>query len=106
MTPMKNNRDKEKAVTCPVLSRRSYLLKSGAWLLSAVFTLNGINLYAQENSMKPRCTRCSLRARYDANPKSFTGRLWKWHITWCPGWKKYLAGLTETEREKIIGQYR
>ena len=41
-----------------------------------------------------------IRARYDDNPRSLLGRLWKWHTGWCPGWKAYqkeLAAATESE---------
>jgi len=33
------------------------------------------------------CENCPFRAKYDINPKSFLGRLWRWHINICPGWK-------------------
>lgn len=48
------------------------------------------------------CTSCRLRARYEANPHSILGRIWRWHIRWCPGWKAYLRSLPETERETLI----
>jgi hypothetical protein len=55
---------------------------------------------AEEN-----CANCNFRARYDGNPKSFLGRLWRWHINFCPGWKKYFTGLPPEERAKLAGQY-
>ena len=51
------------------------------------------------------CDQCKLRAKYDKNPKSLLGRLWKWHIGWCPGWKSYAKSLSEAEREKLIKKY-
>jgi len=30
-----------------------------------------------------------MRKKAEAKPKSFTARLWRWHTTWCPGWKAY-----------------
>ena len=42
------------------------------------------------------------RARAEAAPRSFLGRLWHWHTRWCPGWKAYqrsLATCQQTDRE-------
>lgn len=36
------------------------------------------------------CENCGFRAKYDNNPKSFSGWLWRWHANWCPGWKAYI----------------
>jgi len=47
-----------------------------------------------------------MRARYDRNPKTLLGRLWKWHIGWCPGWKSYLASLPADERKTIMERYK
>ena len=55
---------------------------------------------------KIKCGECQLRAKYDHNPKSLLGRFWKWHITFCPGWKAYVASLERPEREAIITQYK
>jgi len=52
-----------------------------------------------------RCESCKFKAKYDNNPRSILGRLWKWHIGWCPGWKSYLRSLTEEKREEIKKQY-
>ncbi len=41
------------------------------------------------------CETCPIRAKAEANPKSFMARLWRWHTTWCPGWKAYQAHLAE-----------
>lgn len=51
------------------------------------------------------CTSCAFRGRYDKNPKSILGRLWRWHINWCPGWKSYMKSLPEEERNEIKGKY-
>ncbi|MBX7255759.1 MAG: hypothetical protein K1Y02_05320 [Candidatus Hydrogenedentes bacterium] len=51
---------------------------------------------------QPGCATCKIRARYDRNPKSLLGRLWKWHTGWCPGWKKYLGSLPESERDDLL----
>lgn len=52
-----------------------------------------------------RCEKCSLRARYDKNPRSILGRMWKWHIGWCPGWKRYIKSLPDEKRKKLTEQY-
>ncbi len=54
--------------------------------------------------MESRCEDCSMRRRAEANPHSLLSKLWRWHTTWCPGWKAYQAELAkrqakaETER--------
>jgi hypothetical protein len=55
---------------------------------------------------EPNCPRCSLRAKYDKNPRSLAGRFWRWHIKWCPGWKAYIKSLNEGERAKLKAQYK
>jgi hypothetical protein len=52
------------------------------------------------------CAECKMRAKYDKKPKSLLGRIWKWHIKWCPGWKTYLKSLTDDEKEIILARYR
>lgn len=54
----------------------------------------------------PKCETCPLRAKYDQNPGSFLGRLWRWHIKWCPGWNAYMKGLSDTERNSLITLYQ
>lgn len=51
------------------------------------------------------CEHCGLRAKYDADPKSFLGRLWRFHATWCPGWKKYMNSLPAERRIEIAQRY-
>ena len=51
------------------------------------------------------CSECAWRARYDSKPKSFLGRLWRWHINFCPGWKKYIRSLPEAERTAVASKY-
>lgn len=38
---------------------------------------------------KARCADCPIRHRAEAQPRSLLERLWRWHTTWCPGWKAY-----------------
>ncbi|MCK5100930.1 MAG: hypothetical protein KAR45_22665 [Desulfobacteraceae bacterium] len=51
------------------------------------------------------CVNCGFRTKYDNNPKSFFGRLWRWHTGWCPGWKKYIISLPNEERIKLAEKY-
>ncbi len=52
-----------------------------------------------------KCESCGFRRRYDDKPRSLLGRLWRWHIGWCPGWRAYLASLSEDERADIAARY-
>ena len=52
-----------------------------------------------------KCNECSMRAKYDQNPKSFTGRFWRWHINFCPGWKAYMKSLSAEERQQVAVKY-
>lgn len=43
----------------------------------------------------PICGNCPFRKKAEAKPNTWWARLWRWHTTWCPGWKayqRYLAG--------------
>lgn len=51
------------------------------------------------------CANCRLKAKYDKNPKSLLSRFWRWHINFCPGWKKYFTSLSSEEKVKISSQY-
>jgi hypothetical protein len=51
------------------------------------------------------CANCKFRATYDRNPRSFLGRLWRWHAGWCPGFKGYLASLSEADRRALAQKY-
>jgi hypothetical protein len=53
----------------------------------------------------PKCDRCALRARFDRDPRSLLGRLWRWHIGWCPGWRRYLRALPPEERRRLAQAY-
>lgn len=52
-----------------------------------------------------RCHSCPFRARFDKNPQSLLGRIWKWHTNWCPGWKMYMKSLTDAERADVKAKY-
>ena len=47
---------------------------------------------------KHSCANCSMRARYDKNPRSLLARIWHWHAGWCPGFKKYITSLPDEQR--------
>jgi len=47
------------------------------------------------------CENCLIRKKYDNAPKSVIGRIWRWHIKICPGWKKYMNSL-DGEKKSIL----
>ncbi len=51
------------------------------------------------------CGNCPMRAKYDEKPKSFGGRFWRWHINFCPGWKKYFKTLPAEEKQALAARY-
>ena len=51
------------------------------------------------------CATCKLRASYDNNPKSILGRIWRFHIGFCPGWKGYMKSMDDADKQKIVDQY-
>ncbi|MGQ9688595.1 MAG: hypothetical protein ACUVXF_07400 [Desulfobaccales bacterium] len=53
----------------------------------------------------PFCQNCPFRARFDKNPHSLLGRLWRWHAGWCPGWRSYMNSLPEAERRELVARY-
>ncbi len=48
--------------------------------------------------MAENCEKCKFRAKYDQRPDSFLGKLWRWHINFCPGWKTYFTSQDEEKR--------
>lgn len=54
---------------------------------------------------EPGCATCSFRKKYDQNPTSFLGRVWRWHSNFCPGWKAYMNTLPDDEKKSIIERY-
>ena len=54
---------------------------------------------------QPDCANCSMRRKYESNPKSLIGRFWRWHINFCPGWKQYFAALPEDAKEDLRTRY-
>ncbi len=51
------------------------------------------------------CETCKFRAKYDANARSFLGRLWRWHAGWCPGFKAYMKSLAPEDRNQLAVKY-
>jgi len=64
------------------------------------FDRHGISMEKTHN-----CSNCPIRARYDRAPRSLVGRLWRWHIGFCPGWRKYFASLDEPARAELRQKY-
>jgi hypothetical protein len=52
------------------------------------------------------CSDCSFRAKYDNNPRSLLGRLWRWHAGFCPGWKAYITSLPDDKRVELAEKYK
>jgi hypothetical protein len=59
----------------------------------------------EDEMSEPGCARCFFRAKYDQTPKSFLGRVWRWHVDFCPGWKAYMKSLPEDEKKMIVERY-
>jgi hypothetical protein len=51
------------------------------------------------------CDDCRFRAIHDRKPKSLLGRIWRWHINFCPGWKKYFRNLPEDKQQELAIRY-
>jgi hypothetical protein len=51
------------------------------------------------------CEECKFRAKHDAKPKSILGRIWRFHINFCPGWKGYMKSLNDDEKQTIVERY-
>ncbi len=51
------------------------------------------------------CERCGFRAKYDSNPGSLLGRIWRWHTNWCPGWNAYMRSCEDDERARLAKKY-
>jgi len=39
------------------------------------------------------CSHCIIRCKASQKPRSLFGKIHRWHATWWPGWKLYLAEL-------------
>lgn len=54
---------------------------------------------------KSNCKNCAFRKKYDRSPESILGKLWKWHIKFCPGWRNYFTALPQPEKIQIKAKY-
>jgi hypothetical protein len=45
------------------------------------------------------CETCTMRKKAEANPKALMSRLWRWHTSWCPGWKAYQLHLASQKSD-------
>lgn len=50
--------------------------------------------------MQSKCATCALRMKAEQNPRTIMARLWRWHTTWCPGWKAYQKELALQQQPK------
>ena len=48
-----------------------------------------------DQAKKFPCEDCPIRKRAEEKPNTLLARLWRWHTTWCPGWKAYQKSLAE-----------
>jgi len=51
------------------------------------------------------CEDCKFRKRYEESPTSLLGRFWRWHIRFCPGWKKFFNSLPEEKKAEYTQKY-
>lgn len=42
------------------------------------------------------CETCKMRRKAESHPDGFWSRLWRWHTSWCPGWKAYQQQIHKT----------
>ena len=54
---------------------------------------------------KHMCASCPFRAKYDRAPQSLVGRVWRWHINFCPGWKGFFKDQTPERQAELREQY-
>lgn len=55
--------------------------------------------------MAHQCENCKFRAYYDKKPQSMMGRLWRWHINFCPGWKAYFTSCDADKQQALRDNY-
>jgi hypothetical protein len=48
---------------------------------------------AQRPAMQ--CDKCKFRQLAQKSGSSLLGRLWVWHTSFCPGWKRYVKARHE-----------
>jgi len=48
---------------------------------------------------KQSCEDCPIRRKAEQKPRSLLAKFWRWHTTWCPGWKAYQTSLAEAGKQ-------
>jgi len=48
--------------------------------------------------MVSKCETCKMRLRAEKKPDSIISKIWRWHTTWCPGWKRYQQELPKSPK--------
>ncbi len=56
--------------------------------------------------MAHACENCKFRAHYDNKPDSLLGKVWRWHINFCPGWKAYFNSQSEDVKAELRAKYK
>lgn len=56
----------------------------------------------EDANSKIGCETCPMRLKAQEKPRSLMARLWRWHTTWCPGWKAYQAYLAEQGKPPAV----
>lgn len=80
--------------------RYNHLVEHGKSAERAVrIGITGLMAWIEEGK-EMSCDNCSLRRLAERKPDSFLARLWRWHTTWCPGWKRHQAELRAPDRER------
>jgi hypothetical protein len=49
---------------------------------------------------KHSCEECRWRRYAERKPQTLLAKIWRWHTTWCPGWKAYQRSLSNSDGEK------
>jgi hypothetical protein len=49
--------------------------------------------------MESGCATCKLHLYTERRPQSLLAKLWRWHTTWCPGWKAYQREIARQQAE-------
>jgi hypothetical protein len=39
-----------------------------------------------------------MREKAEKNPEALMSKIWKWHTTWCPGWKAHQKELAKSNK--------
>ena len=64
-------------------------------ITAAGLSLLGTKAFAGEGKLIGIEEAMTMKSNAERNPNSLRARLWRWHTTWCPGWKAYQRELAE-----------